>query len=482
PPAPRRKASKVGLALLGVFGLVLIAAGVAAYKTLSFVGAVSTAGLGSNVRSVVGGVAGALPLAPSPTPAPAGPVNILLLGYGGAGHDGPNLTDSMMVLRFDPHTKQAAMVSVPRDIWVRIPYSATGGAFSKLNTAYAIGLNDQGYPGKQAQFTGRQGGGNLAASVVGSLLGLSIHNWVAVDFHAFKSVVDALGGVDVNVQTAFTDTQYPRNDNAAIDPSWMTIHFDAGPQHMTGERALEFARSRHSAQDGTDFGRSRRQQLLMLAIKNRAESPAGMTKLFSLMDALSGDFSTNMTIGQISSFVQDVRGIDPSVVDRVSIDDTNYLVDGVSADGQSILLPRGRSWAEVQAAIAGIFQAPAVKTEGARVQVWNATGEPGLATSATSLLDGLGLRTLPPENAATAGQQASEIHDFSQGRDTATVQELASIFSASVVSEPPPAGEAVDIKVVLGSSYAPAAANSPNAVTRYDNTTWIPGQAAGTAA
>ncbi|HVA23392.1 MAG TPA: LCP family protein [Chloroflexota bacterium] len=471
PPAPRRKASKLGLALLGIFGLVLVAAGVAAYKTLNFVSAVSTAGLGSNVRSVVGG---ALPLAASPTPAPAGPLNVLLLGYGGAGHDGPDLTDSIMVLRFDPRTKQAALISVPRDIWARIPYSASGGTFSKINTAYAIGLNDQGYPDKQAQFTGRQGGGNLAAYVVGSLLGLPIHNWVAVDFHAFKSVVDALGGVDVNVQTAFTDTRYPRNDDATIDPSWMTIHFNAGPQHMTGERALEFARSRHSLQDGTDFGRSRRQQLLMLAIKSRALSPAGMTKLFGLMDALSGDFTTNMTIGQITSLAQAARGLDPNAVDRVSIDDTNYLVDGVSADGQSILLPKGRSWAGVQAAMAGVFQAPAVKTEGARIQVWNATGETGLATTATSLLDGLGLQTLPPQNAPTTGLQASEIHDFSQGRDTATVQELASIFSARVVTEPPPAGDAVDIKVVLGSSYIPASANG---VTRYDNTTWIPGQA-----
>ncbi|MDE3078095.1 MAG: LCP family protein, partial [Chloroflexota bacterium] len=285
-PQRQRKANRLGLVLVALFLILLTGVGFAAVRTLSFVSKVSTASVGDNVRSVVGNVV------PVPGPASSAPplpdrVNVLLLGYGGVGHDGADLTDSIMVLSFDRKTKAAAMISVPRDIWVRIPSDGDRGGFWKLNTAYAIGLDDQSFPNKRLEFRGRQGGGNLASEVVGSILGTKIDYWVAVDFHAFKSVVDALGGVDVDVETAFTDYEYPRNDDPTIDPSWMTIHFNAGRQHMNGERAIEYARSRHSLQDGSDFGRSRRQQRLLLAIKEKALSPEGMTKLFGVMDALA---------------------------------------------------------------------------------------------------------------------------------------------------------------------------------------------------
>src|SRR5581483_1039257 len=174
-------------------------------------------------------------------------VNVLLLGYGGVGHDGALLTDSLMVLTYDRQTKKAAMISVPRDIWVRVPASpGDQGGFYKVNTAYAIGADDDSFPNKQPQYKAAAGGGgNLAATVVGGILGMKIDYWVAVDFHAFKSMVDALGGVDVKVEKTFTDYEYPRNDDPSVDSSWMTVHFDAGEQHMNGERAIEFARSRH---------------------------------------------------------------------------------------------------------------------------------------------------------------------------------------------------------------------------------------------
>ncbi|MHB8618076.1 MAG: LCP family protein, partial [Chloroflexota bacterium] len=231
----RRRASRLSLILLGVLIVFLLAGGVATYKTLSFVGNVSTAGLGDNIRSLVTTSlpSGAAAKLGQTKPALNQRVNVLLMGYGGSGHDGAYLTDSMMVLSYDPATKKAAMISVPRDIWVRIPTDGNQGGFWKISTAYTIGMDGQSFPNKLAQFKGGMaGGGNLASYVVGAILGLKIDYWVGVDFHAFQSMVDALGGVDVNVQTAFTDYRYPRNDNPKIDASYMTIHFNAGPQHM----------------------------------------------------------------------------------------------------------------------------------------------------------------------------------------------------------------------------------------------------------
>ncbi len=317
-------------------------------------------------------------------------------------------------------------------------------------------LTTRASPTRLPEFKGRNGGGNLAANVVGSILGIKINNWVAVDFHAFKATVDALGGVDVNVETAFTDYQYPRNDDPNVDPSWMTIHFNAGLQHMNGERAIEYARSRHSLEDGTDFGRSKRQQQLLLAIKEKALTPDGMSRVFSLMDRLSGDFTTNMTIGQVKTLVDETKGLDPATLDRISIDDTNYLSLGVSADGQSILLPQNRSWTALRAAVASLFVDPAIMTEGAHIQLLNGSGVPGLASNVTTMLTDLGLQTLPPLNTDSITLEQTEIHDMSQGRAAETVSYLAGLLDAKVISDPPSPDATVDIKVILGKDYTPS--------------------------
>ena len=439
--------------MLVVFLGLLLGAGAAVFKTLTFVSKVSTADLGDNIRSIVTSATSPAPSASVASLAQAGRINVLLLGYGGVGHDGALLTDSIMVLTLDQQTKKAAMISVPRDIWVKIPYTATTGAFNKLNAAYAIGADDDNFPNKASEYKGAAGGGNLASTVVGGILGMKIDYWVAVDFHAFRSVVDALGGVDVNVEKTFTDPLYPRNDDPSIDPGWKTVHFNAGMQHMNGELAIEYARSRHSLEDGTDFGRSRRQQLLLLAIKNKALTPEGFTKVFGLMDALSGDFKTNMNVGQIKALSDLAKNVDPAAIERVSIDNTNYLVDAESSDGQDVLVPQAKSWLPLRSYIAGLLLDPAIKTENATVQLWNASGTSNAAGTATSMLHDIGLQTLPPQTVTSAAQQQNEIHDYSEGKDPSTVNYLASLFGAKVISETPSPSDHADIKVILGRSW-----------------------------
>jgi LCP family protein required for cell wall assembly len=454
-----RTSNRLGLAALGVFVVLLAAAGISAFKTLTFVSKVSTADVGENIRSIVQEAPVVAPLvSPAPQPAASQRVNILLLGFGGPGHDGPYLTDSIMVLSVDRQTRTAAMISIPRDTWVKVPYQGEQGSFYKVNTAYAIGIDDQSFRNKGPDYRGPAGGGNLASTVVGGMLGMRIDYWVGVDFHAFKSVVDALGGVDVNVEKAFTDYQYPRNDNPAIDPGWMTVHFNAGTQHMTGERALQYSRSRHSLEDGTDFGRSKRQQRLILAIKNKALTPEGVARVFGLMDALSNDFKTNMTIGQMREMADLARTIDISAIDHISIDDTNFLAEGITADGQDVLVPQARSWAPLRTYVASALLDPAVKSENATVQLLSGGDLSATAGTATSQLKDLGLQLLPPESDASAGPE-SEIHDFTHGQDPSTVSYLAELFGAKVFWETPTAADHPDIKIILGSSYrAPNAA------------------------
>ena len=121
-------------------------------------------------------------------------INILLLGYGGPGHDGPYLTDSIMVVSIRPATREAMMISLPRDLWVKIPALPRNGfMMGKLNSAYAIGTDHKNYPNVRSEWKTDTGGGDLASATVSQVIGQPVDYWVGVDFKAFREVVDALG-------------------------------------------------------------------------------------------------------------------------------------------------------------------------------------------------------------------------------------------------------------------------------------------------
>lgn len=214
-----------------------------------------------------------------------GRTNILLLGIGGAGHEGPNLTDAIIVLSIKTKLNEAEektpppvfLLSVPRDIYL-------DALQDKINFAYQAGL-DKGV------------GTTLIKTLVSQVTGLPVHYAVAIDFSAFDDIIDSLGGIDVNVEHTLDDYGYPIADKetdtcgfpeeevatraasisvsplseiAAFPCRYEHIHFDIGWQHMDGATVLKFIRSRHAEGDeGTDFARSRRQQLVLKAIKDK---------------------------------------------------------------------------------------------------------------------------------------------------------------------------------------------------------------------
>jgi LCP family protein required for cell wall assembly len=275
----------------------------------------------------------------------AGRVNVVVLGYGGAGHDGAYLTDSMMVISLVPGTGATTLISVPRDLWVQVPPDS--GQYAKINTAYQDGL-DSGYAGMPA---GKMAAGALAARKVSDVTGLDVSYWVTLDFAGFRKLVDALGGVTVNVQTAFT-ARYPSNDDPSIDASWKIIHFNTGSQHMDGERAIEYARARYvldPASEGTDFARSVRQQILVRAILSRARQVNAWPGLAGATDALQGAVYTNLSLADLALLAEKM---DFNHAHRVGLSNQNVLVDSQSGDGQAILLPQNDDWNAVQQYVA----------------------------------------------------------------------------------------------------------------------------------
>jgi anionic cell wall polymer biosynthesis LytR-Cps2A-Psr (LCP) family protein len=321
----------------------------------------SRAGYGQTLASEIGATAGAaIPALAQLDTTPVAEairgqraVNVLLLGYGGTGHDGAYLTDSMLVVHLDFQTGRTTLISIPRDLWVQVPTDGTNGSHWKINAAYELGLDSRGYPNKLPQFTGASGGGSMAEYVVSQVTGLQIDYFVAVDFSGFQQVVDTLGGVDVNVANTFTDYSYPTSDATADGPActgddqstgcrYMVVHFDAGEQHMDGATALTFARSRHSADngEGSDFARSARQQKVLVAAEQKADSLGILPKIFTLMDNVQGHVTTDLSVPEIQDLAQYLEKNSLGTATHVGLTSGNLLASGTSADGQYVLTPR----------------------------------------------------------------------------------------------------------------------------------------------
>ncbi len=274
-----------------------------------------------------------------------GRVNLLVLGYGGGGHDGAYLTDSMMVISLIPSSGSTTLLSVPRDLWVEVPLGS--GQHGKINSAYEWGLAN-GYAGLPP---GKQAAGAVAAQAASDITGLDVSYWLTMDFQGFRKLVDALGGVTITVPTAFT-ARYPRNDDSSIDAGWKVIHFDAGPQHMDGERAIEYARARYvlnPPSEASDFARSVRQQFLLRAILARARQMSAWSRLAAAATALQGALTTNLSLIDLALFVQKM---DFHHAHHIGLSTQNVLVNGTSDDGQAILLPANGDWGGVKQYVA----------------------------------------------------------------------------------------------------------------------------------
>lgn len=274
--------------------------------------------------------------------------NLLVMGYGGAGHEGEYLTDSLLLYSVSLSGAPTVQISIPRDLWVEYP--AGSGQHRKVNSVFALAMarnrNNQARAAAELERT-------LSAA-----LGVPVNGWMSVNFTGFRDLVDALGGVDVNVQRSFT-ARYPKNDNPAVDYRWMNIKFQKGPQRMDGTRAIQYARARYASPpaEASDFARAARQQRLVSAIKAKLLSPVGVLRSFAVMGAVQNDVRTDVSAGDLARIFR--RGVDQS--HSVVLSTENVLALGWSSDGQSILIPRNDDWGSVRRFVRQKMQSSAAR-------------------------------------------------------------------------------------------------------------------------
>jgi LCP family protein required for cell wall assembly len=344
------------------------------------------------------------------------------------------------------------MISVPRDLWVKIPALPRNGfMWGKLNSAYAIGMDHNDYPNVRSEWKTGTGGGDLAAATVSQVTGQPIDYWVGVDFKAFRDVVNALGGVRVDVPTALDDPYFPLGESTGMTH----IHFDAGWQQFDGERALEYARSRETT---SDFDRSRRQQLVMLAVRQRVFSVNAIPKMLSLLAALQDNVRTSLRPGDMQLLADLAGRIKDQDIRRVAIDTSNLLRSGTSSSGQYILQPLDPTYGALQRYLATALpdrstlakQVPFQVQDGSR-RYWLPYGTGTPASIVTSLLQAQGWQaSVGP--ATTQRVTQTQILDGSGGRAAGTVAWLQDYFGGVVTPVAAPTSGPT-VTVVLGSDF-----------------------------
>ncbi len=406
-----------------------------------------------------------------------GRVNILVLGVGGAGHDGPDLSDTMMVWSIDPKTKDVAMLSVPRDLYVKIPASVKNKSQSgKINSANALG------------------GPNVAAKVVENVIGVPIHYYVVVDFSGFKQAVDAVGGVDIDVKQALFDRSYPCETGNKYCPYVQP----AGHIHMSGIQALRYARCRHDEAGigncGNDYGRAARQQEVIAALRQKALSAGTLTnpiKLNALINAIGEHVKTDLQFGELKKLAAMAKDVNPAKIVNKVLDDApdSFLVGGVNiipAAGYIYVPKAGAAqanyfdYSDIQDFVKNIFVDHYITDENARLEIQNGSGIIGLASRITQSLKSAHYNVMLPANAPTITAQ-TVIYDYTNGKKPYTINYLEKRFgvkaiktnlppvvstsptitSSASVSGSPAAAASPEIRIILGSNYQSTTQSSP---------------------
>jgi len=322
-------------------------------------------------------------------------LNVLLLGVDSRGDSSSTLnTDTMIVLSLDPVNKTAAMLSIPRDVYIDRP-----GVFTdKINAAYAFG----GY--------------DLTRKVVEDLLGIRLNAYALVDFDAFTKIVDSVGGVIIDVKRPVRDESYPTPDYGIE-----RIDITAGPQLMDGQSALRFARSRH---DANDYSRAQRQQLVLSALRTRISQGDFLRGLPALVDRVGSAVQTNFDPANIVPLAQFCTGIDGDAIRS----DVLYPCGGSyphcelqssGGDGGFYLIP---DRAKIRDLAAALFYDPQVKAEGAAVEVRSAGARNGLAQSIADRLT---------ERAFTV----ATVTDGATGRSAVLVRNNSKRYTANALAQ-----------------------------------------------
>ena len=370
---------------------------------------------------------------PTPTPSvPDGVINIVLLGTDRRPQWGDWRTDTIIVVSINPQARFVSLLSIPRDLWVRIP----GFGVGRINTVDFIG-----------EWKKAEGGGpGLLKRTIEANLGLPIHRYARIDLEGFIRVIDTLGGVTIDVECPIHDTFLDAPLTGKNGPAELKL--DVGVYHMDGLTALRYVRSRRQ---GLDFDRARRQQKLLRSLAEQYLNLGLLPKLPQLWETLQDAVQTDLTLSEIVQLAYIGLQVQQNRIKSRFID-WRVTDNFVTAEGAQVLLPNREKLAE---AVAEFLNPPQedirLLAEEARIEVLNGTTKSDLERIAARRLKWAGLTvtrvgTGPRVSATRVIVYAVKPHTL--GR----VLTLLGVDATRVVRSPEPSDEA-DIRVVLGDDW-----------------------------
>lgn len=300
-----------------------------------------------------------------------GRVNVLLVGVAGGDNVAPDLTDTIMFVSVDTKNHEIDMFSIPRDLYLEVP----GFGNSKINAAYSLGKN----------YDAAGGGMDVLKDTVSQVVGQDIDYYIKVDFAGLVKAVDLLGGVDVNVEKDIYDYLYPDGYGG-----YEVFALKAGKQHLDGETALKYSRSRQTT---SDFDRAKRQQQVIMGMKEAFLDKGviqGATVLVQMIDVISDHLETDLKIWEWERVVKLVRDWGDEIsINNFVFDNTDegMLMDEM-VDEVYVLVPSAGDFEEIQDFVEGQISTLGVKESEILVfEVMNGTNRMGLAGKVGELIE-----------------------------------------------------------------------------------------------
>jgi LCP family protein required for cell wall assembly len=371
--------------------------------------------------------------APTLTPMPASPVsvpdqylNIVLLGSDKRPRSGAWRTDSMIIVSVDSANKVVRLLSLPRDLWVYIP----GHGYNRINTADLWG-----------ELAKKGTGPDRVKQTIYHNLGIPIHYYVRVDFRGFMEIIDAVGGIDVDVDCPLPD-----------------INLSAGLHHMNGQQALRYARSRYST---NDFDRGRRQRKVLMALWDQALTLDIIPRLPELWWTMSNSFQTDLTLDQVINLAYLGAQLEPQRIISRAIG-PSHVQSWMTPQGAAVLLPQqDKIRTMLERFYAPVDTSKLDAADNVRVRVLNGSQRRDADKLAASSLRWAGFKVAGTGNADNQNHAQTQI--FVYAADMASAEQIAqelrvppaAIQDVTGLQEQPDPSNPVAIQVILGRDYNP---------------------------
>lgn len=397
-----------------------------------------------------------------------GRTNMLVFGTSESdpGHPAAELTDSIMIVSIDQKAKSAFIVSVPRDLWVKYDSGCAFGYQGKINTVYEC-ANPEGKD--------EEAGQQALSSKVGSIFGVDLQYTVHLNLAVIKQAVDALGGIDIKIESPDPRGILDRNFDWRCNYKCYLVKYPNGPAHLDGEHAMWLAQARNDSGGyglpRSNFDREANQRKIVIAMKDKATSVgflANPVSVTNFIESLGNNIHTNIDASEIKTFIKVAKEINSNNIQSISIIDQTpaILTTGEGPDGSSVVksVDGLYTYTSIQKfmklQLSGLG---ALSAEAAKVDVLNGSGVSGAATTVANDLETKDGMTIG--NVATAPQITGkyQLYDLSGGKKPATLKKLQQVLGMNAPTGTKlPAGISSDASfvVIVGPDVASSGSDS----------------------